>query len=175
MTVSARATERALASFEENRALGLGHFMTRDVLEKYTGMQLAAVLQQLPGVDFVQGKGSSAWITSRRAPASLCLPPGPTGTMDNPSIFGRCLMNHGMYLPEPSETRQGIKVACYALVYVDGVLRNGTRQPTEPYDVNEIAPERIEAMEFYSGPSQTPMKYSRAGSACGVLVIWTRR
>ncbi len=175
ITVSAKLTERLMRSFEENRALGLGHFMTRDELEKYTGMQLSSVLRQLPGVDFVAGRGSKDWITSRRAPASLCVPPGPTGTMDAPTHYGKCLISHGMYLPEPVESRQGMKVACYAQVYVDGVLRNGSRQVSEPFDVNEIAPERIEAIEFYSSPAQTPMEYSRSGSMCGVLVIWTRR
>jgi hypothetical protein len=43
------------------------------------------------------------------------------------------------------------------------------------FDVNSIAPDRIEAIEFYSSPAQTPAKYSGLGSVCGVLVIYTRR
>jgi hypothetical protein len=66
-------------------------------------------------------------------------------------------------------------IACYALVYVDDVLMNGTTEPTEPFDISSIAPEQVEAVEFYSGPAQTPLKYSRMGSNCGVLVIWRRR
>jgi len=73
------------------------------------------------------------------------------------------------------EKTQGMIVACYAHVYVDGVLINGTHNPTDPFDLNEISPQSIEAMEFYAGPAETPMKYSRSGSGCGVLVIWLRR
>jgi hypothetical protein len=63
---------------------------------------------------------------------------------------------------------------CYAQVYLDDVLMNPTR-PTEPFDVNTIKLEQLEAVEFYAGPSQTPAKYSRLDSRCGVLVLWTRR
>jgi hypothetical protein len=52
---------------------------------------------------------------------------------------------------------------------------NGAIEPTEPFDISMIAPEQVEAVEFYAGPAQTPLKYSRMGSNCGVLVIWTRR
>ena len=38
-----------------------------------------------------------------------------------------------------------------------------------------IPPERVEAMEFYAGAAETPMRYSRMGSNCGALVIWTRK
>lgn len=164
VSVSAKATEREMASFEENRRLGLGHFMARDELEKYTGMKLTSVVQQLPGVLVVNGRTAGAWVTSRRAPAALC-PPGSR----------QCLESHGIYVPESFELRQGIQVACYALVYLDGVLMNGAREPTEPFDISTFAPEQIEAMEFYAGPSETPLKYSRMGSDCGVLVLWRRR
>lgn len=174
VTVSEKMIERQMKDFEDNRRLGLGHFMTRVELAKYDGMKLAGVLQQLSDVDFVQGVTGSAWIMSRRAPASLC-PPGSPGEPPNLTRTGQCLQNHGVYIPERSEVRQGLKVGCYALVYLDGMLMNGTKEPTEPFDVNTIAPEQIEAVEFYSGPSQTPLKYSRMGSNCGVLVLWRRR
>jgi len=64
---------------------------------------------------------------------------------------------------------------CWAHVWVDGVLQNGTREPAEPFDLKEIPPYRIDKMEFYAGASETPLQYSRMGSQCGVLVIWTRQ
>jgi hypothetical protein len=42
-------------------------------------------------------------------------------------------------------------------------------------DINSFSPAEIEAIEFYTGPAQTPVKYSRLDSHCGVLVIHTRR
>jgi hypothetical protein len=60
-------------------------------------------------------------------------------------------------------------------VYLDGVLMNGSKQPTEPFDLSTVAPEQLEAVEWYASPSQTPLQYGRSGSQCGVLVLWTRR
>jgi hypothetical protein len=174
VTVSEKRTQREMPGFDDNRRLGLGQFMTRAELARYDGMKLAGVLQQLSGVAFVNGSTGSAWLTSKRAPAPLC-PPGPVGDPDHPTQTGRCFQSHGFYIPERQEASRGIKAACYALVYLDGMLMNGAKEPTEPFDVNSIAPEQIEAMEFYAGPSQTPLEYSRMGSNCGVLVIWRRR
>jgi len=52
---------------------------------------------------------------------------------------------------------------------------NGTREPTEPWDINQIPPDQVEAIEYYASAAQTPMRYSRMASSCGVVVIWTRR
>jgi hypothetical protein len=164
VSVTEKATERAMASFEENRRLGLGHFVTRGDLEKYTGMKLASVLQQIPQLDMRRGRGEQAWVSSRHARPPQC-PPAAVG----------CYKSQGFYVPDAADANQGMPIACYALVYVDDVLMNGTTEPTEPFDISSIAPEQVEAVEFYSGPAQTPLKYSRMGSNCGVLVIWRRR
>lgn len=59
-------------------------------------------------------------------------------------------------------------------MYLDNFLMNPGR-PTEPFDVNSIPPNTIEALEYYSSNLQTPHKYNNANADCGVLVIWTRR
>ena len=175
VTVSERAIDRTMASFEENRHVGLGHFLTRAELAKYTGMKLTGILAQIPGLDLINGSTTGTWVTSRRGPAALC-PPGPTGSPpDHLTPTGRCLESHGYYVPDDEEARRGVAVACYALVYLDGVLMNGVREPTEPFDVSTIPPERVEGLEFYAGAAETPLQYGRVGSNCGVLVIWTRR
>ena len=139
--------------------------MTRAELSKYDGMKLTGLLAQIPGIAVVSGRTSGAWVTSQRAPAALCPPQQAKG----------CLESHGYYVPDGVEARQGIVPACYSLVYVDHMLMNGAREPTEPFDVSTIPPERVEAVEYYAGAAQTPLEYSRSGSSCGVLVIWTRR
>jgi Carboxypeptidase regulatory-like domain len=169
MTISERMNDRYMPGFEENRRLGLGHFMTRAELEKYTGMKLLTALQNMtPSFRAILGRGGAfAYpISNHTPPVHAC-----------PKIVSPkdCAENQGAYWPDDSERRQGIIVACYALVYLDGVLMNGAKEPTEPFDISTIAPERVEAVEFYSGPAQTPLKYSRMSSRCGVLVIWTRR
>jgi hypothetical protein len=42
-------------------------------------------------------------------------------------------------------------------------------------DLNRIAAEDLEAIEFYAGPAQTPAEYSTLDATCGVLVLHTRR
>jgi hypothetical protein len=163
--VTASASDKLRQSFDENKRIGLGHFMEREEIAKYDGMELATVLQNIPTTGVANGNGHS-WVTSRRRPPPLC-PPHPQGDT--------CLQSHGFYIPEYLEAMQGMPVECWALVYLDGVLQNGTREPTEPFDLKRIPPERIDRMEFYAGAAETPAQYSRMGSACGVLVIWTRR
>jgi hypothetical protein len=163
VTVTAQANDRLMPGFEENRRLGLGHFMTRVELEKFTGMQLGTALDQLSGIQTVRGNGH-LWVASRRQPAIACRPGD-----------GDCLRSAGYYLPSRHEMMSGMESHCYALVYIDGVLMNGVQEPTEPFDLRTVVPESVEAVEWYSGAAQTPMKYARMGSGCGVLVIWTRK
>jgi carboxypeptidase family protein len=155
--------ERAMASFDEHRRVGLGHFVARAEIAKYDGMKLGTVLQQLPGIDLRHGQDHGTFVSSRRAPRPLC--------PHNEPRRAACMESHGFYL----EGDDGAPVACYSLIWLDGVLINGAREPTEPFDVDRYAPQQVQAVEFYAGAAETPPEYSRAGSNCGVLVIWTRR
>lgn len=66
----------------------------------------------------------------------------------------------------------GSRSWCRALVWLDGVnLGTG-------YNVNELDPSIIAAVEWYAGEATIPMKYAVPQKAsdryCGVLVIWMR-
>jgi hypothetical protein len=52
-------------------------------------------------------------------------------------------------------------------LFVDPVWRNADALLT-------LAVIDVAAMEFYNGPSQVPPEFNRTGSACGVIVIWTK-
>lgn len=164
VVVSEREVDRTMPGFEENRRVGLGSFLTRQDLEKFAGMRLATALQQTRGFGMVDGRGHQ-WPTSRRAPLPLC------GNAD----YEKCMNSQGFYIPSPQEIAQGMRTACYAQVYIDGVLMNGGHEPTDPFDIGTLAPEQVEAIEYYASPAETPLKYSRMASTCGVLVIWRRR
>jgi hypothetical protein len=59
---------------------------------------------------------------------------------------------------------------CLPDVYLDGV-----RVTYGITGLSGLVPlEHVEAIEAYSGPSQTPVQWSGTGAACGVIVIWTR-
>jgi hypothetical protein len=145
------ASERVRQSFDENRRIGLGHFLTREDIAKYDGMDMSSALQQVPTVGLADGHGH-VWVTSRRHPFTA-----------------------QVYEPSYIERMQGMPRECWAQVYLDGVLQNGMKEPTEPFDLKQIPVDRVEAIEFYAGGGETPLQYSRLGSQCGVLVIWTRR
>ena len=172
VTISERASERTMPGFEDNRHVGLGQFLTRGDLEKYTGMKFGTVLDQLHSIGTLRGSGDHLWVTSSRAPGTLCPPSRPVADAPPGTT---CLEGHGYYVADAADRAHGIATACYSLVYIDGILMNGSREPTQPFDLNTIAPENVEAIEYYAGAAQTPVKYSRMGSNCGVLVIWTRR
>ncbi|MGQ0641339.1 MAG: hypothetical protein ACT4P6_11310 [Gemmatimonadaceae bacterium] len=42
------------------------------------------------------------------------------------------------------------------------------------FEVNELEPHAVAAIEWYSGPSQTSLQFNWSGSTCGVLMIWTK-
>jgi hypothetical protein len=55
---------------------------------------------------------------------------------------------------------------CYPEYFVDGLLNNSW---------GPLVPIRdMQALEIYSGPSDTPGEFSGRNSGCGTIVIWTR-
>jgi hypothetical protein len=159
--VTATRTDPRLLDFEDNRRLGLGHFFTRDDLDKNIGRKMGDVLSLTPGLGVVRG-GARAYVLSKRYVVPI-------------SAIGKGAKGSAtLWEPGPLEKLQGMVTGCYAQVWIEGQLMN-PGQPTEPYDVNSIAPDQIEALEYYAGPSQTPSKYAKLNSTCGVLVIHLRR
>lgn len=71
-------------------------------------------------------------------------------------------------------TLRGANPKCYVQVYIDDVpVFSGGPQP--PYNLKQLTAEEVEAIEFYQGGASVPAQYNRTGSACGVLLLWTRR
>jgi len=69
-------------------------------------------------------------------------------------------------------TLQGAtSTACLPTLYIDGTRAaygGGT-------DINSlVTPQQIEAVELYSSAANIPIQYNGSGSACGVILIWTR-
>ena len=166
VSVTAARTDRALLEFEENRRLGFGKFLTREELEKLESVRVSEVVSMLSGLGVSRGP-SQGYVLSKR----YVVPPSAIGPCKDPT--GKAQVGN-MYIPSKGERAQGIVCACYAQVYLDGLLLNGGF-PTPPFNVNEILTSQIEAVEWYAGPSETPVRYARLNSACGVMVVHTRR
>lgn len=63
---------------------------------------------------------------------------------------------------------QGLSTTCPLAVYVDGL------RMSVPYDLDQIPPDQIDAMEIYRGV-RTPIQYQSVSNGCGVILFWTRR
>ena len=77
----------------------------------------------------------------------------------------------------------GTRMACIPDFYLDGMAISKRRGEANfrgrsvssfinPLDL--IGVEQIEAIEAYPGPASIPPQYNDTGSACGVILIWTR-
>jgi hypothetical protein len=72
-------------------------------------------------------------------------------------------------------SRQGSRYAlrgggsCSYDVYMDGLRISDERRDLERIRVNEIG-----GVEAYAGPATIPVQYNPTGSACGVVLFWSR-
>lgn len=68
----------------------------------------------------------------------------------------------------------GLQQYCIPLVYVDGmsIAANGIREQGDALGM--VRPDDILAVEAYQGVASIPAEYNPTGSACGVILFWTR-
>jgi hypothetical protein len=167
--VVAKRIDPRMDEFEEHRRVGLGHFLTRDELAKNEGRRMSDILSRISGLGIVQGRAGRGFILSRRYVIPLSELKDACDPSDRPRPPGEKL-----FRPTKIEALEGKICACYAQVYLDNHLMN-PGQPTEPFDVNSFSSKQIEAIEYYASPAETPSKYARLNSPCGVYVMHTRR
>lgn len=153
-------------SYIEHRAAALGRFLTPDQLESQKNVKLANLMSQLSGLGMIRGTANQGWIISKRALAGM--------SIVGPASRGRPSAPEGFYQPDAAELRMGLKLACYARIYVGNLLLN-SGSVADPIDINEYATSALEAVEYFAGPSQTPTEYSRLNSNCGVVVLHLKK
>jgi hypothetical protein len=151
-------TENVVPGLDERRRFSMGRYVTRADLEKLQGRPISSALNQIANVRLVHGRSGQGWLLSSRGP----MPGIGTGRPD------------WMWCPAESDRLRGLTCGCYAQVYLDKSLMNPGR-PTEPFDVNTINSQSIEAVEWYAHRTQVPVEYANLSTECGVLVIHSRR
>jgi hypothetical protein len=154
-SVVTTAVRGVMSEFEEHRRVGLGHFLTREDLAKAEGRTTAALLSQIPGLRIVRGRAGVSWLASGRGPRSI--------------------RDTNIRQPNAADASLGARPDCYANVYLDNLFVYRGLPNETLFDINSLSPDRIEGIEVYASPAQTPLKYSTLNSTCGVVVIWTRR
>ena len=135
-----------LEDFERRRKSGFGKFLDRTALAAIEPASLERVIRTTPGVRIVSACNRYMAMTMRQ---------GHGGGQDNRMT---CLLNW----------------FCPLAVYVDGALLWSPGMTELPPDIAPIMARELEAVEVYRGPSETPVEYQGTGSACGVLMLWTR-
>lgn len=80
----------------------------------------------------------------------------------------------GFMTLELSRGAASMSVPCESpLIFLDGVLVQARTSDREDM-LSFIIPETLAAIEAYSGPATVPAEYNFTGSACGVVLLWTR-
>ncbi len=126
---------------------GLGHFMTRDFVERSASPRTSDLLRKSHKLEIECGKamGSQCIATSRRARETRLM----QGRRDSANI--------------EDETVTFGAGRCRMEIWVDGVR--------SPFDLDSIPVEWIVGIEVYSGPGTVPPIFGMG--ACGVVAIWT--
>jgi hypothetical protein len=174
-----RAPDLVMQAFEESRAKGFGRFVTRDQLEKQSGVTLGSIVASMQGVAGTRGNGGQLWVASKRSPPSRCPPvklgETPKLAEQQQRITDDCLRSERLYyVPEEFEALQGMRRGCYAVVYLDRNALNATH-PVMPFDLNTFLPTQLEAIEWYESEGAVPSIYNAANARCGLLVLHKRR
>jgi hypothetical protein len=136
----------AMRIFEERRARGFGHFLTAEDLRNLDrfNQRLSTILRSIPGTTLISYK-SKFFLAATRG----------QGSQRRAS-------------PERDAPR-----GCWVAVYFDGI-RISYLGDEQTLDMNAFEGREFEAIEYYAGPSQTPVELSMTGNSCGVLVLWSR-
>ena len=147
-----RVTLRRLERFEERRALGQGHFIGPEEMEREQHLPFSALVRKrIPGFRLVLNpRTGRAYAAAGRGPGTGDLPPA-----------------------DPFDPRS--PRACWTQLYVDGIRIYGHAPgiPTMPApELDSFNIRQIIAVEAYS-PANVPAEYDGPTARCGTLVLWT--
>ncbi len=142
-----------LVEFDDRRTMGLGRFLTAEDMDARPGSSLAGILRtKVPGLTVVRYGSNTALASSRGATSKTQLPAG-----------------------DDFDRAQGAPPRCYVQILVDNLSRYGSGQTESLYNIDNIDPTSVSAVEYYT-VSQTPPQFNRRGNAaCGTLVIWLKQ
>ncbi len=165
LTVVAERTESVtMTDVRRRERLGFGTFLFREDLEARSGSRLEEIL-------VASGLTVSHYLHSPENKAR-----GLGGTVADPSS--------GLIpIPLVSARQAGLR-QCYSSIYLNGArvvtgdqLHDSLRVEMaleRSFDIFQLRPEEIEAIEIYRGPAQVPAEFGGVGSDCGVVALWSR-
>ena len=170
LVVKDKNTPTVLRDFEIRRSMGLGHFLVENELRREGTRDFALVAQsRLPGIRAISGGDGRYRLASTR---SQCGYSRALGEADSANVGGARGGGLGRGGTKGSPTSGGqmdgscaSSTPCWLHVYLDGLKINS--------DLDLVHTSQLYGVEYYSGTNM-PVEYRTAGSACGVLLVWTR-
>ncbi len=136
-----------LEAFEERRAMGFGRFIDSLELRRSEHLRTPDLLRRIQGITVAPSGSKHIAVSNRRA--------GPDGQRCPMAVF---LDGVAIYKSEAP---------------VSGPGGGPPRIPPPQLEDFQIA--NLAAVEVYRSAGEVPIEFSGAGSACGALVLWTRR
>ena len=162
-TVVASRPAAHLAAFETRRAQGRGRYITPEQLREAHDKKLIEMLVRLPGLHADAGSDGIARVLARSGPTSM--------VESGPKTYGTVVRGDA---PRPQDGRAHrssddgtVKPGyCEVSVFMDGMY---IKDP----DVSMMRATGFDAVEWYTA-SNIPPEFKRAGTQCGVLLLWSR-
>ena len=170
-------TVEAHRQFELRRRRGLGRFLGPDELLKESLQEFPVVaIQHFPGLALITGRGGQWQLASRHGSC------GVDTTYEVLNSAGVALRNQpgsNLITAAGSGARQTAAEAvtspsscfsdhpCHVKLFLDD-------QPVAESDINIVHTEELYGVEYYAS-GNAPPRYRVSGSACGVILLWTKR
>ena len=177
-----RVTESAMTveahrQFEMRRRRGLGRFLGPDELLKESFQEFPVVaVQHFPGLALITGRSGQWQLASRHGSC------GVDTTYEVLNSAGVALRNQpgsNVITGAGSGARRTAGEAatspsscfsdhpCHVKLFLDD-------QPVAESDINIVHTQELYGVEYYAS-GNAPPQYRLSGSACGVILLWTRR
>jgi carboxypeptidase family protein/TonB-dependent receptor-like protein len=149
-TKERRSPGLAITGFYRRREMGNGAFLGPDDIARSQALRLSDLFRRVAGVRVV--------------------PAGSTGYILQSVRYGMTLSRGSMGSFRPRGISRGAPASrnlCTMTVYVDGA-------PTVLESIDDVSLQTVGAVEVYRGPAEIPPMYNASGSACGVVLLWSR-
>ncbi len=142
-----------MQEFEDRRRMGVGQFITRDLIDRNRGRLLPDLLALISGPKILNGEAGNAWAFSGGGTTSF--------------------LNNGPVLDKLDRLLGASNGLCYTAVYLDGVVAYSGTYQERLFDLNSLRPESLAAIEYYRSGME-PIQYAALRNACGLLLLWSR-
>lgn len=169
--VTAEQVPHALRDFETRRKQGIGRFLTQADLSRDANRDFADVAaMRFPGLTLKTDEFGKPHIASTRSNCGSAPPSGGNGRKTNARIVETArgsASGGGSSANAATSSGSCFSVRpCFVQVYLDGINLGEA-------DDGLIRTWDLAGAEYYTGASM-PARYRTSGSACGVLLLWSR-